>query len=139
MTTDATRAVTLRRTGSGRLVATNAAGVELPLGTHEDVFSPVELLLAAIAGCTALDVEALTSRRAEPDEFAVDISGEKVRDESGNHLADIEAVFRARFPEGADGDAAREVLPQMVARSHDRLCTVSRTVERGTPVTDRVE
>ena len=38
------------------------------------------------------------------------------------------------FPEGAAGDTAREALPRAAAMSHDRLCTVSRTVELGTPV-----
>ena len=38
------------------------------------------------------------------------------------------------FPEGADGDRAREMLPKAIAMSHDRLCTVTRTVVLGTPV-----
>lgn len=139
MTDDPTRSVTLRRTAQGRLVAVNPRGVELPVGTDDDVFTPVELLLAGIAGCTALDVEALTSRRAEPEQFEVDIRADKIRDEGGNRLSDIEVTFRVRFPDGDAGDRAREVLPQMVARSHDRLCTVSRTVELGTPVTNRIE
>ena len=44
-------------------------------------------------------------------------------------------TFRIRFPEGEDGDKARTLLPDAVKRSHDQLCTVSRTVELGTPVT----
>ena len=42
-------------------------------------------------------------------------------------------------PEGEGGDAAREMLPKMVQRSHDEWCTVSRTVELGTTVTATVE
>ena len=38
------------------------------------------------------------------------------------------------FPDDEGGQAAREVLPEAARRSHDRLCTVSRTVEIGTPV-----
>jgi len=41
------------------------------------------------------------------------------------------------FPAGADGDAARAVLPDAIRKSHDRLCTVGRTVELGTPITER--
>jgi putative redox protein len=37
------------------------------------------------------------------------------------------------------GDAARAVLPDAVKKSHDRLCTVSRTVELGTPIATRIE
>jgi uncharacterized OsmC-like protein len=48
-------------------------------------------------------------------------------------------VFRVRFPDGAAGDEARAVLPAAVKRSHDRLCTVTRTVERATPVAYRIE
>jgi uncharacterized OsmC-like protein len=43
--------------------------------------------------------------------------------------------FAITFPEGEAGDKARETLPRAVKMSHDRLCTVSRTVELGTPVT----
>jgi uncharacterized OsmC-like protein len=114
--------------------------VELAVsGGDDDTFSPVELLLTAIAGCTALDVDALTSRRAEPESFELRASGNKVRDQSGNRLEDIEVVFDVTFPAGEGGDAARSVLPDMVARSHDRLCTVTRTVERATKVTSRIE
>jgi putative redox protein len=119
---------------------TNARGVELILdNTGEAHFTPVELLLAAIAGCTGLDVDALTSRRAEPESFALRITADKVRDEAGNRLENIQVVFEVRFPEGEAGDAARAVLPSMVAKSHDRICTVTRTVERGTPVAPRIE
>lgn len=137
----APRSVSLRRTGPGRFVATNQHGVALTLGSGggEKVFTPVELLLAALAGCTALDVEALTSRRAEPDSFELRATADKVRDEEGNRLEDIEVVFKVIFPAGEAGDAARAILPDMVAKSHDRLCTVTRTIERGTKVTPVIE
>lgn len=137
MSGDTLRSVTIRRTGPGQFVATNPRGVELPFGSGEDDFSPVELLLAAIAGCSALDVEALTARRAEPESFEATVTADKLRDERGNHLANIELVFRVAFPAGEGGDAARKILPDMIAKSHDRLCTVSQTIERGTPVVSR--
>jgi len=48
-------------------------------------------------------------------------------------------TFRLVFPDTPEGDAARAVLPDAVRRSHDRICTVSRTVETGTPITPRIE
>jgi putative redox protein len=48
-------------------------------------------------------------------------------------------TFRVAFPAGEAGDAARAVLPDIVRQSHDRLCTVSRTIELGTPVSTRIE
>lgn len=134
------RSVTLQRTSSRRYVATNARGGQLSFGEGADgEFTPVELLLTAIAGCSAIDVDFIASRRSEPDSFEIQANASKVRDESGNHLEDIELVFRVTFPSQEAGDAARAILPDAVAKSHDRLCTVSRTVELGTPVAVRIE
>ena len=105
-------------------------------GGGED-FSPVELLLAAIAGCTAIDVDYITTKRVAARDVHGRGVGEKLRDDSGNHMGDLRVEFTVTFPEGEDGDQARERLPGAIARSHDRLCTVSRTVERGTPITTR--
>jgi hypothetical protein len=66
-----------------------------------------------------------------------------VRDDKGrNQLADIVVTFRITFPDGEDGedgDKARALLPDAVRRSHESLCTVSRTIELGTPVACRIE
>ena len=97
------------------------------------------MLLVAIGGCTAVDVDVLTSRRAEPDSFEIAVDAEKVRDTAGNHLTGLQVTFRLTFPAGEQGDKARELLPDAVRKSHDRLCTVSRTVELGTPVATRIE
>jgi len=132
--------VTITRTSPGRFTATNGRGGELEFGTGAVIdFTPVELFLASIGGCTAVDVDILTSRRAEPESFVVQVDGEKVRDDDGNRMEELSVTFRLRFPQGEGGDAARTLLPEAVKRSHDRLCTVSRTVELGTPVVARIE
>lgn len=136
MAEDQRRSVTLERLETGVYRATNAAGAELVFGSMLDAgFTPVELLLAAIGGCSAVDVDVVTGRRSEPEQFEVEVSGEKVRDEGGSHLTDLQMTFRVTFPVGPEGDAARERLPRAVQASHERTCTVSRTVEAGTPVT----
>ena len=133
------REVTVERSPDGRLAVANPRGGRVRIGRGDDEdFSPTELLLAAIGGCTAIDVDVLTSRRAEAERFYVDVSAEKVRDTEGNRLTDIQVTFRVTFPAGEQGDAARALLPDVVRKSHDRLCTVSRTVERGTPVATRI-
>lgn len=140
MPLDSHRSVTITRTSAGRYTAANGRGGVLDFGTGDvDDFTPVELFLTAIGGCTAVDVDVLTSRRAEPELFAVQVDGEKVRDEGGNRMEELSVTFRVRFPAGEGGDAARALLPDAMARSHDRLCTVSRTVELGTPVASRIE
>jgi putative redox protein len=141
MTTDsAHRSVRLERIENSRYVVTNDRGGQISIGKGEGTdFTPVDLLLAGIGGCTAVDVDILTSRRAEPDAFEVLVDAEKVRDGAGNRLTDIVVTFRIRFPDGERGDAARALLPDAVHKSHDRLCTVSRTVELGTPIRTRIE
>lgn len=139
MASDATRSVTIERTGPGRFVATNVRGGTVPIGSGDSAeFSPVELLLAAVAGCSGVDVDALTSRLAEPEGFTMTASADKLRDEQGNHLGPVRVSVSVTFPGGTDGDAARERLPEAVAMSRDRLCTVSRTVLLPTPVSYEV-
>ena len=134
------RSVRIERIENSRYTVHNDRGGQITIGTGQGTdFTPVDLLLAAIGGCTAVDVDILTSRRAEPALFEVAVDGEKVRDTNGNHLTDLVVTFRVRFPEGEGGDAARAIMPDAVKKSHDRLCTVSRTVELGTPIADRIE
>jgi putative redox protein len=134
------RAVAVERTDGGRLAVTNGRGGRIPLGTGEDAdFTATELLLGAIGGCTGADVNVVTSRRATPESFEVRVEAEKVRDDDGNRLDDVRVTFRVRFPDGPGGDVARALLPDAVHRSHDRWCTVSRTVELPTPVSTRVD
>jgi putative redox protein len=140
MATDVShRSVRVERVEAGRFAAVNDRGgrVVFSAGTGED-FTPVDLLMAAIAGCTAIDVDPVTSRRAEPDSFEIVVDADKVRD-GGNHLVNIEVTYRITFPAGADGDKARAILPEIVRQSHDRLCTVSRTIELGTQIATRIE
>ena len=136
MSDESLRSVEIAKIGPGRFKATNERGGEtfFGLGGEDPDFTPVELLLAAIAGCGALDVEALTSKRATSTGFTVRAEGDKVRDEGGNHLSGIRVTFDVTFPEGAEGDAARDRLPGAIEMSRDRLCTVSRTVQLGADV-----
>ena len=139
MTQDTHRQVSIARDAAGKYTVTNERGGTIPVGTGSDgEFTPVELMLAAIGACTAVDVDVLTSRRAEPTAFTVEVGAEKIRDALGNRLTDIAVTFHVTFPEGEGGDAARELLPGAVRRSHDSLCTVSKTVELGTPVSSTV-
>ena len=132
---DTERSVELTRTGPSRYRATNVRGTTLEFGDGSDAdFTPVELLLVALAGCTALTVDPLVSRRAEPDVFDVRARADKIRDELGNHLVDVRLTFEVAFPAGEGGDRARALLPDALRQAEERLCTVSRTVAIGTPV-----
>jgi putative redox protein len=136
MTDENLREITVTRLRKARFVARNERGGELEFGEGDDeAFTPVELLLAAISGCNAIDVDYITAKRAEADRFEMSVSARKIRDEHGNRLVDIRLRFDVDFPDTDGGAAAQEVLPSAVRRSRDRLCTVGRTVVVGTPVT----
>jgi len=132
--------VSITRTDLGEYVATNEAGSRLAFGEGEDQFSSVELLLAALGGCTGIDVDYLTARRSEPKDFEITVSADKVSDPRiGNHLENIVVTFAISFPDGPEGDAARDVLPVAARHSHDRLCTVGRTLQLPTSVALRIQ
>jgi uncharacterized OsmC-like protein len=125
----------LTQIGEGRYKAVNVRGGVLPIGTGDDPdFTPVELLLAALAGCTAIDVGLITGKRAQPEEFGIQVEGHKIRDDGGSHLVDLSVTVAIRFPEGEAGDRAREVLPRAIRQTGDRLCTVGRTLQLGTSI-----
>jgi uncharacterized OsmC-like protein len=130
------RSVTLNRIEKGLYEVRNSRGgtIRCGGGGETEDFTPVELFLAAMAGCGGSDVDWMTSRLAEPEVYELVAEGEKTKDEQGNYLDDIRITFRVRFPEGEAGDKARERLPSAMERSHDRLCTVTQTVMRGMPV-----
>ncbi|HEY3736328.1 MAG TPA: OsmC family protein [Jatrophihabitans sp.] len=133
------RTVHVERLSKARFRATNARGGTIDMGeaTGTD-FTPVELLLAALAGCTGIDVDYITAKRAEATSLTITVDATKVRDAGGNRLSDIVLSFDASFPGGEGGDAARGVLPDAIAKSHDRLCTVGRTIELGAPITTTI-
>ena len=132
---DTLRYVELTRQRKARYIATNRRGGSIEVGEGDDAaFTPVELLLTALAGCTAMDVDYIVGKRADAESGRLTSSARKVRDGAGNHLVDLKVILDLRYPEGAGGDAARTALPMAVQRSNDRLCTVSRTVQIGTPV-----
>jgi len=138
MSEDTLRAVDLTRIERGRYRVVNPRGGFLDIGEGADTdFTPVELLLAAIAGCTAIDVDHLTTKSVEPRRFDVAVTAVKVSDGSGNRLEDITVSFDVSFPGDDAGAAMAARLPKAIEQSHDRLCTVSRTVELGSPVDTR--
>src|SRR3954447_23074008 len=119
---DTLRYVELDRRGKAHYLATNRRGGTIEVGEgDDDTFSPVELLLTALAACTAMDVDYIVGKRAEAESGRLTPRARKVRDAAGNHLVDLEVILDLHSPEGAEGDGARTALPMAVQRSNDRL------------------
>ncbi len=133
------RSVRLERVAAGRYTVINPRGGTVTLGRGQDSdYTPVELLLAALAGCTSVDVDEVTTRRSEPESFVVDCAAVKVSDELGNHLSGVDVTFRISFPDDESGAAAAGLVQRVVRLSHEKLCTVSRSLMLSTPVRSHV-
>lgn len=129
--------IRLNRLAEQSYEAVNSRGATMRFGAEEG-FTPVELLLAAIAGCSSIDVDVVTSRHSTPEVFEVTAEADKVSD-GGNRLENIRLTFDLRFPDDEGGDAARARINAALRASHNSGCTVSRTVELPTPVEFRVK
>lgn len=128
--------MTMTRLETGVYEARNARGGTLRFGSRAGAdFSPVELLLAALAGCSAVDLDVVTSRRVEPTRFEAISQAQVHHGDDGNVLQNVQVTFQLSFPAGEAGDKARRVVPAAAKTSHDKTCTVSRTIEAAIPVT----
>lgn len=117
-----------------RYRAYGANGATLDFGVSEGLLTPVELLLAAIAGCSSVDVDAGTSRRSTPEVFEVLASALKQNEDGAVRLDDVEVDFDVRFPADEQGAKAQKMVDRLIQLSEQKDCTVSRTVEHPTNV-----
>ncbi|MFC4589642.1 OsmC family protein [Sphaerisporangium corydalis] len=123
--------VRVERTENG-FVARNARGAEIALGSggEEGVFTPVELLLVAVGGCNIVTVEPLTAQRGHRlVRLAMTVEAEKAEP---TLLGPVTITYDVELPEG--DELADEVYRAVAHRVHERHCTVSRSLEKGTEV-----
>jgi putative redox protein len=108
--------VKVERTDDGGFVARNDRGAEVAIGgaDGDGVFSPVELLLAALGGCELVTVEPLTARR-------------------GHRLASLAATVHAEKIEPTRLGTVTIIYPPSTARAvtdlpdHDQVVTRTTT------------
>ncbi len=86
--------------------------------------TPMELVLNALAGCTAMDVVAiLRKRKRAPEQFEIFIEGTK-RDEHPKHYTHVNLTYRAK----GEGITIQE-LERAAELSMTRYCAVSAMVK----------
>ena len=122
--------VRVERTDDGGFVARNGRGGEVAIGGASDdgVFSPVELLLAALGGCEIVTVEPLTADRGHRlVKLAATVEAEKV---APTRLGTITVTYDVELPPG-DDDAAK-VFTDVAHRVHENHCTVGRALREVT-------
>lgn len=125
----------VQRDGQHSFVGRNERGAEVRLGRTgaEGAFSPAELLQIAAAGCSAVTAEELITRRVGEDaKFRVTVTAG--RREGASELDAVHVAFDVDVSTLAADQ--REALAGAVDRAIERLCTVSRTLKKGIPVTE---
>jgi uncharacterized OsmC-like protein len=125
----------VQRQGEHEFIGRNERGAEVRIGRkgQQGAFSPAELLQIATAGCSAVTAEELITRRVGKDsKFRVEVTADRREGAS-----ELDAVY-VRFDVDLDGldSAHREALAAAVDRSIEKLCTVSRTLKKGIPVSE---
>lgn len=127
--------VEVQRTGRQAYVASNERGGRVAIGADgaPGAFTPGELLLAAIAGCSGLTSENLLTRRLG-ESAALSVHADRSKDpEDPKKFSSVQVSFDVDLSGMAEDE--RNKLADAVERAVERSCTVSRSVEEGTPTT----
>ncbi|OFV79053.1 OsmC family protein [Rhodococcus erythropolis] len=127
-----------RRTAAGTFTVRNGTGAELRIGMPgaTGVFSPVELLQAALAGCASLSAEAQLVDRLGEEFDAVTTVG-AVYDAEQNR---VEKLVTKIAVDSSDLDQEEhDRLTSSAARIIDKLCTVKRSLNIGIEATTELE
>lgn len=126
--------VEVTRTGTRTFEATNPRGAHATIGPAdaEGVFTPGELLLAAVAACVGVTADSLVVRRVGEDaRFQVRADRTK-ESEDAHEFATVSAELDVDT--SALTDEQRAAMATAVDRAVEKLCTVSRTLKKGVPV-----
>lgn len=119
--------VSLRHEGGRRFVAATTSGHDVVIDNAAGGTGPrpTELVLAAIAGCTAMDVlDILDKKRQVVDRYSVEVSGTQ-REKAPNIFTDITVVHVV------EGDVETEAVRRSIELSATQYCTVSAQLAAG--------
>jgi putative redox protein len=119
--------VSLKYEGGLRFVASTGSGHQVTMdnATGDAGPRPTELILAAIAGCTAMDiVEIMRKKRQNIDAYSVEVSGSQ-REIAPNVFTEI------RVTHVVDGDVETEAVRRSIELSATKYCSVGAQIASG--------
>ncbi len=117
--------VTVRWQGELDFDCTDQAGATVKMSPNPEAYTPSELLLAALAGCTGMDAASIMSKKkVEVEKYTVDATGEQRED----HPRSFTSITVEHIVEGKQhrrcgrGPRGRALCRQVLRRgSHARL------------------
>lgn len=130
-----------RTSGDFGFTATDSGGndlsIDIPVekGGNGNGFRPMQLLLAGLGGCSALDVVSILKKQKQQIEaFAIDVDGEREKDKEPSLWVDVQIVFKL------SGDIEPSKAYRAVELSMNKYCSVAATLNRsGANIQWRVE
>ncbi len=123
--------------GSGLRFGARVGGhaLQLDSGPEAAAATPMQALLAALGGCTAMDViSILRKKRLHVQAYRVEVTGERRTDAHPKVYTRIEIVHRVW---GSDVTAA--AVEEAVRLSDTKYCSVHAMLEHGVAITSRFE
>jgi len=103
------------------------------LGGHDTGFRPTQLLLAAVGGCSAIDVVMILKKQKQKiDSFEIEVDGEKEKVEEYSLFRNITIHFKLK------GEIELEKAERAVQLSIEKYCSVSKTLEPTAKITYKV-
>lgn len=112
--------VELIHEGELRFGALSSRGAQITLDSAGEYFSPMQLLLAALGGCTGMDVVSILKKmRQDVTGYRVEVDGERAQD----HPRVWTEITIRHLVEG--NNIQREMVERAVNLSEEKYCSVS--------------
>ncbi len=119
-----------------RFVATDSTGHSIVMDASKRVggegsgFSPLQLLLAALGGCTGIDiVDIMRKQRQQMDDLEIVVSGERV-EEPPRVYGNIHVEYRVKGK-----DIKEKAVQRAIRLSEDKYCSVGAMLKAKAKVT----
>ncbi|MFM8740433.1 MAG: OsmC family protein [Cytophagales bacterium] len=103
-------------------------------GGRDGGMRPMQVLLAAMGGCSAVDVVTILRKQREPlMDIKITITGEREKDKVPALYTEVNAHFRLY------GNIDRDKAEKAVALTVGKYCSVAKTLEKSATITYTVE
>ena len=103
-------------------------------GGHKKGVRPMQTLLMALGGCSAIDiVTILKKQRQTIEDFQISIDGEREKDQVPSLFETIHIVFKLK------GKLDKDKVERAVALSMEKYCSVAKTLEKTAKITYKIE
>lgn len=123
--------------GDEFFIGTSPSGVSVAIDTKGDRHSaptPMEMLLIAVAACTAVDViSILEKKRQQVDSYKVEVEGERAEDHPRKFVKfNVNHIVHGR-------SVSEKALADAIALSDEKYCSVAATVRPTSEITTTFE